>query len=166
LDSLDYTRSITTPGKAIVFVNLKPTTKAKDVAPTWVKVRNMVNDIRINFPDGVLGPFFNDNFGDVYGNIYAFTSDGLTPRQLRDYVELARSRILTVPNAGKVDLIGAQDEAIYLEFSTRQTAALGINQQAVVQSLQEQNAITPSGVIRIWRRAHHRSGHGGIFVRG
>lgn len=147
LDSLDYTRSITTPGKSVVFVNLKPTTRAAAVEPTWVEVRNMINDIRINFPQGVLGPFFNDRFGDVYGNIYAFTSDGLTPRQLRDYVEIARSRILTVPNAGKVDLIGAQDEAIYLEFSTRQVAALGINQQAVIQSLQEQNAITPSGVV-------------------
>ena len=66
---------------------------------------------------------------------------------MRDYVEIARTRILTVPNAGKVDLIGAQDEAIYLEFSTRQIAALGINQQAVIASLQAQNAITPSGVI-------------------
>lgn len=147
LDALDYTRSITTPGKAVVFVNLKPTTRAADVVPTWLQVRNMINDIRVNFPDGVYGPFFNDRFGDVYGNIYAFTSDGLTPRQLRDYVEQARTRILTVPNAGKVDLIGAQDEAIYLEFSTRQVAALGINQQAVIASLQAQNAITPSGVI-------------------
>jgi len=147
LDSLDYTRSITTPGKAVIFVNLKETTRARDVVPTWNQVRNMMNDIRQNFPDGVLGPFFNDRFGDVYGNIYAFTSDGLTQRQLRDYVEIARTRILTVPNAGKVDLIGAQDEAIYFEFSTRQIAALGINQQAVIASLQAQNAITPSGVI-------------------
>ncbi|GLS32141.1 Multidrug efflux pump subunit AcrB [Mesorhizobium albiziae] len=147
LDSLDYTRSITTPGKTVVFVNLKQTTKARDVVPTWLQVRNMLNDIRYTFPDGVQGPFFNDRFGDVFGNVYAFTSDGLTPRQLRDYVENIRSKILTVPNAGKVDLIGAQDEAIYLEFSTRQVAALGLNQQEIVESLQAQNAITPSGVI-------------------
>jgi multidrug efflux pump subunit AcrB len=108
----------------------------------------MVNDIKAQFPQGVQGPFFNDRFGDVYGNIYAFTSDGLTPRQLRDYVEDVRTKILTVPNAGKVDLVGAQDEAIYLEFSTRQIAALGLNQQAIVASLQAQNAITPSGVIQ------------------
>jgi multidrug efflux pump subunit AcrB len=148
LDTLDFSRSITTPGQSIVFVNLKADTPAAKVRPTWVEIRNMINDIRGNFPQGVQGPFFNDRFGDVYGNIYAFTSDGLTLRQLRDYVEMARSRILTVPNAGKVDLIGAQDEAIYLEFSTRQTAALGINQQQVIQSLQAQNAITPSGVIQ------------------
>ena len=147
LDSLDYTRSITTPGKTVVFVNLKQTTRARDVVPTWLQVRNMLNDIRYTFPDGVQGPFFNDRFGDVFGNVYAFTSDGLTPRQLRDYVENVRSKVLTVPNAGKVDLIGAQDEAIYLEFSTRQVAALGLNQQEIVQSLQAQNAITPSGVI-------------------
>ncbi|TIU31856.1 MAG: efflux RND transporter permease subunit, partial [Mesorhizobium sp.] len=130
LDSLDYTKSVTTAGQTVIFVNLKDTTKARDVVPNWIQVRNMVNDIAAQFPQGVQGPFFNDRFGDVYGNIYAFTSDGLTPRQLRDYVEDARTKILTVPNAGKVDLVGAQDEAIYLEFSTRQIAALGLNQQA------------------------------------
>lgn len=147
LDSLDFTRSVTTAGKTVIFVNLKDTTKARDVVPNWTQVRNMVNDIWAQFPQGVQGPFFNDRFGDVFGNIYAFTSDGLTPRQLRDYVEDVRTQILTVPNAGKVDLVGAQDEAIYLEFSTRQIAALGLNQQAIVASLQDQNAITPSGVI-------------------
>ena len=147
LDSLDFTRSVTTAGKTVIFVNLKDTTKARDVVPNWTQVRNMVNDIWAQFPQGVQGPFFNDRFGDVFGNIYAFTSDGLTPRQLRDYVEDVRTQILTVPNAGKVDLVGAQDEAIYLEFSTRQIAALGLNQQAIVASLQAQNAITPSGVI-------------------
>ncbi|MET2828835.1 efflux RND transporter permease subunit [Mesorhizobium shangrilense] len=148
LDSLDYSKSVTTAGQTIIFVNLKPSTKARDLVPTWVRVRNMINDIRPQFPEGVQGPFFNDNFGDVFGNIYAFTADGLTLRQLRDYVEDARTRILAVPNAGKVDLIGAQDEAIYLEFSTRQIAALGLNQQAIVASLQAQNAIAPSGVIQ------------------
>ena len=147
LDSLDFTRSVTTAGKTVIFVNLKDTTKARDVVSNWTQVRNMVNDIAPQFPQGVQGPFFNDRFGDVFGNIYAFTSDGLTPRQLRDYVEDVRTQILTVPNAGKVDLVGAQDEAIYLEFSTRQIAALGLNQQAIVASLQDQNAITPSGVV-------------------
>jgi multidrug efflux pump subunit AcrB len=148
LESLDFSRSVTTPGQTLVFVNLKPTTRARDVAPTWLTVRNMINDIRGEFPSGVVGPAFNDRFGDVFGNIYAFTADGLTPRQLRDYVEDARTRILTVPNIGKVDLIGAQDEVIYLEFSTRQLAALGISTQQVVSTLQAQNAIAPSGVVQ------------------
>ena len=148
LDSLDFTRSITTPGETAVFVNLRPTTKARDVRPTWGQVRNMIDDIRGQFPKGTIGPLFNDRFGDVYGNIYAFTSDGLSPRQLRDYVEGVRAKVLTVPNVGKVDLIGVQNEVIYLEFSIRQIAALGLDQQAVLQTLQAQNAISPSGVIQ------------------
>jgi multidrug efflux pump len=148
LESLDFTRSVTTPGQTIIFVNLRATTKARDVRPNWIQVRNMIGDIQGQFPKGVQGPFFNDRFGDVFGNIYAFTSDGLTQRQLRDYVEAARSRILTTPNIGKVELIGAQDEAIYLEFSPGKIANFGLDQQAVLQTLQSQNAITPSGVIQ------------------
>ena len=79
----------------------------------------------------------------MYGNVYAFTADGLTQRQMRDYVEDVRAKVLTVPNVGKVNLIGAQDEVIFLEFSTREMAALGISQQDVIQTLQAQNAITP-----------------------
>ena len=107
----------------------------------------MINDIKKDFPQGVVGPFFNDDFGDVYGSVYAFTSDGLTQRQLRDYVEDVRAKVLIVPNIGKVNLIGAQDEVIFLEFSTREIAALGISQQDVDKTLQAQNVITPSGVI-------------------
>ena len=147
LPSLDVTRSITTAGQTIVFVDLLATTKAKDVAGTWVRIRNMIADIKGDFPSGVVGPFFNDRFGDVFGNIFAFTSDGLSQRQLRDRVEDARSKILTVPNVGKVDVIGAQDEAIYLEFSTRKIAALGIDRQAVISTLQAQNAVTASGFV-------------------
>ncbi|TAV45041.1 efflux RND transporter permease subunit (plasmid) [Rhizobium leguminosarum] len=147
LESLDYTKSETVAGQTTVFVELLPTTKAKDVAPTWLRIRNMIGDIKGDFPTGVVGPFFNDRFGDVFGNIYAFTSDGLTQRQLRDLVEDARSKVLTVPNVGKVDVVGAQDEAIYLEFSTRQIAALGIDQQSVIQTLQAQNAVTQSGFV-------------------
>lgn len=147
LPSLDVTRSITTAGQTIVFVDLLATTKAKDVPGTWVRIRNMIADIKGDFPSGVVGPFFNDRFGDVFGNIFAFTSDGLSQRQLRDRVEDARSKILTVPNVGKVDVIGAQDEAIYLEFSTRKIAALGIDRQAVIATLQAQNAVTASGFV-------------------
>lgn len=148
LESLDYTRSMTTDGQTTVFVNLLATTKAKDVAPTWARVRNMIADIQGTFPSGVVGPFFNDRFGDVYGNIYAFTTDGLTERQLRDRVEDARSKVLTVPNVGQVNIVGARDEAIYLNMSTRQLAALGLDQQAILASLRAQNAIAPSGFIQ------------------
>ncbi|MDB5535343.1 MAG: efflux transporter permease subunit [Devosia sp.] len=147
LPSLDYSRSISTSGQTTVYVNLRSSTPAATVPSIWLQVRAMINDIRTSFPQGVTGPFFNDRFGDVYGNIYAFTGDGLTQRQLRDYVEDARSRILSVPNAGRVDVIGAQNDVIHLEFSTRKLAALGISAQAVIATLQDQNAVSPSGVI-------------------
>ena len=148
LDSLDYTNSLTIAGQTTVFVYRKDSTKARDVPGIWVDVRNMISDIEGQFPSGVQAPTFNDRFGDVFGNIYAFTADGFTQRQLRDYVESVRRSILTVPNVGKVDLVGAQDEVIFLEFSTRQLAALGISQADVLNTLQSQNAITPSGVLQ------------------
>ncbi|MCW5721637.1 MAG: efflux RND transporter permease subunit [Devosia sp.] len=148
LDSLDFTRSITTAGKSVVFVHLLPTTPSKDVAATWTRVRNMMADIRPFMPQEVRGPFYNDRFGDVFGNIYAFTADGLTHRELRDYVENeVRPRALSVPGAGRIDTIGTQDEVIYLEFSTRQIAALGLNREDILASLQAQNAVVPSGTI-------------------
>ena len=146
LESLDYTKSVTVAGQTTVFVYLRDSTRASDVTRTWVRVRNMVADIKGDFPQGVIGPFFNDRFGDVFGNIYAFTSDGLSQRQLRDRVEEIRGKILTVPDVGKVDILGAQDEVIYLEFSTRKIAALGLDTRSIIASLQGQNAVAPSGV--------------------
>jgi multidrug efflux pump subunit AcrB len=148
LESLDYTKSLTVAGQTTIFVNLRDATKARDVVPTWVRVRNMIADIKPDFPQGVIGPGFNDRFGDVFGNIYAFTSDGLSLRQLRDRVEDVRARILTVPDVGKVDILGAQDEVIYLEFSTRKIAALGLDIPSIVNSLRAQNAIAPSGELQ------------------
>jgi multidrug efflux pump subunit AcrB len=148
LESLDYTKSLTVPGQTTIFVNLRDDTRARDVTPTWLRVRNMIADVKADFPSGVVGLGFNDRFGDVYGNIYAFTSDGLTQRQLRDRVEDVRAKVLQVPNVGRVDIVGAQDEVIYLEFSTSKIAALGLDQQSITSSLQAQNAITPSGVLQ------------------
>ncbi|MDB5627446.1 MAG: putative component of multidrug efflux system [Tardiphaga sp.] len=148
LESLDYTKSLTVAGQTTILVNLRDTTKARDVAPTWLRVRNLIGDIRGDFPQGVVGPAFNDRFGDVYGNIYAFTSDGLSQRELRDRVEGVRAKVLTVKDVGRVEIIGKQDEVIYLEFSTRRVAALGIDTRSILTSLQAQNAITASGVLQ------------------
>ena len=148
LESLDYTKSVTVAGETTVFVYLRDSTKAADVKPTWSRVRNMIADIKGDFPQGVVGPGFNDRFGDVFGNIYAFTSDGLSQRQLCDEVEDIRAKVLTVPDVGKVDILGAQDEVIYLEFSTRKIAALGLDVHAIMASLQGQNAVAPSGVFQ------------------
>ena len=147
LDSLDYTKSYTRPGESTVYVYLRDTTKAEDIPQIWYQVRKKIQDIRGQFPAGIQGPGFNDEFGDVFGSIYAFTADGLTLRQLRDYVEQARAEVRDVPNIGKIEFIGTQDEVLYLNFSTRKLAALGIDQRQVMQALQAQNAVTPAGVI-------------------
>ncbi|HEX8593803.1 MAG TPA: efflux RND transporter permease subunit [Pseudomonas sp.] len=147
LDSLDYVRSYTRPGESTVMIYLHDTTDAKAIPEIWYQVRKKIDDIRSQFPQGMQGPFFNDEFGDVYGSIYAFTADGFSMRQLRDYVEQVRTEIREVPGLGKVEMIGQQDEVLYLNFSTRKLAALGLDQRQVVQSLQSQNAVTPAGVI-------------------
>ena len=147
LDSLDYVKSYTRPGESTVYVYLRDTTSAKDIPEIWYQVRKKINDIRGQFPQGIQGPGFNDEFGDVFGSVYAFTADGLTMRQLRDYVEQARAEIRNVPGLGKIEMVGQQDEVMYLNFSTRKLAALGIDQRQVVESLQSQNAVTPAGVI-------------------
>ncbi|MEE4790636.1 efflux RND transporter permease subunit [Pseudomonas viridiflava] len=147
LDSLDYVKSYTRPGESTVMVFLRDTTSAKAIPEIWYQVRKKIDDIRGQFPQGLQGPAFNDEFGDVYGSIYAFTADGFSMRQLRDYVEKVRVDIRSVEGLGKVEMVGQQDEVIYLNFSTRKLAALGLDQRQVVQSLQSQNAVTPAGVI-------------------
>ena len=147
LDALDYVQSYTRPGESTVFVFLKDTTKADAIPQIWYEVRKKIGDIRGDFPQGIQGPGFDDEFGDVYGTIFAFTGDGFTMRQLRDYVEQVRTGIRDVPNRGKIMTIGEQEETFYLDFSTRKLAALGLDQQQILESLQEQNAVTPAGVI-------------------
>ncbi|MCB2136801.1 MAG: efflux RND transporter permease subunit, partial [Rhodobacteraceae bacterium] len=147
LDSLDYTRSVTRPGQSIVYVELLPTTKARNLPQIWQTVRNMMADIRPDFPREFAGFQFNDSFGDVFGNIYAFTSDGFSPREVRDYAEEVRRAVQGLDDSGKVEIFGTREEVIYLEFSTQRLAALGLNQQAVQATLAAQNAILPSGVI-------------------
>lgn len=147
IPNLDYVRSYTKPGESVVFVNLKDSVRAADVPELWYQVRKKVGDIRASLPSGIAGPFFNDEFGDTYAIIYAFTSDGFTQRELRDQVERVRTGLLRVPDVAKADFVGTQDEKIFLEFSTQQLASLGLDVNAISQSLQAQNAITPSGVV-------------------
>jgi len=147
LDELKNTRSVTRPGQAIVYVELLATTPAGDLPRIWQRVRNMMADIRGEFPQEFAGFGFNDSFGDVFGSIYAFTADGFSHREVRDQVEMVRRTVQALPDAGKVEIFGTRDEAIYLEFSTERLAALGLNQQAVQATLAAQNAILPSGVI-------------------
>ena len=147
LDELDFTRSVTRPGLSIVYLELQPTTRGDDLSRIWQRVRNMMADIRPEFPAEFAGFQFNDSFGDVFGNLYAFTSDGFSSREVRDHVENVRRAVQALPDAGKVELFGTRDEVLYLEFSTDRLASMGLNQQAVLDTLAAQNAILPSGVI-------------------
>jgi multidrug efflux pump subunit AcrB len=146
--SLDFLRSYTKPGVTTIFVNLLESTPAGAVPGVWQLVRNKIADIKSTLPAGVQGPAFDDEFGDVYGSIFAFTADGFTDRELRDYVESIRNALLTVPDAGKAQLLGAQEEKIYLDIDTRQLVGLGINLDQIIQSLRNQNAVTPAGTIQ------------------
>jgi len=148
LASLDFTKSYTTSGQTTIFVNLKDDTPSREIPGIWVQVRNKVTDVKPDMPSNVQGPFFDVQFGDVFGNIYALTADGLSFRQLRDYAEQAREQIVKLPGAGKVELLGVQDEVVHLNFSTRHIAGLGVDQQAVLTSLQQQNAVAPSGIVQ------------------
>ena len=145
---LDYVRSYTTPGQATVFVQFRDTMNKAMIQPAFYQVRKRIGDIRAQFPEGVQGPGFNDEFGDVFGNIYAFTADGLTHRQLRDYVESVRTQVLKVPDIGKTQIMGTQGEVIYLDFAPRKLAGFGIDINALVRALQTQNAVVASGVVQ------------------
>jgi multidrug efflux pump subunit AcrB len=146
--NLDYIRSYTTAGESTIFVNVKGSTPAKAVPEAWYQVRKKIDDIRGTLPKGVAGPAANDEFGDTYGLIYGFVADGFTHRELRDYVEEVRSRLLLVDDVAKIDLFGAQDERLYLEFSIRQLSALGVDRASLINDLQAQNVVTPAGVLR------------------
>ena len=146
--NLYYQKSYTTAGKSTIFVYLLESTPKKDVPDLWYQVRKKVGDIKQTLPQGVLGPFFNDEFGDTYGIIYAFTADGFTHRELRDYAEEARSRLLRVKDVSKAEFLGTQDERIHVEFSTHRLAELGMDRMELVQALVTQNAVVPSGVIQ------------------
>src|SRR6516164_2738106 len=123
--NLDFLRSYTSPGKTTIFVNLKGETTARQIPDIWYHVRKSVGDMRHTLPAGVVGPGFNDEFGDVFGIIYGVTADGFTQRELRDYVENIRRRLLRIADVSSIEILGAQDEKILIEFSTEKLAGLG-----------------------------------------
>ncbi|MCA3561464.1 MAG: efflux RND transporter permease subunit [Aestuariivirga sp.] len=144
---LDFLRSFTRAGVSTIFVNLDGKTNAQEVADTWYHVRKSVGDMRHTLPAGVLGPGFNDDFGDTFGIIYGVTADGFNNRELRDHVERLRDKLLGVPDVSKIELLGVQDEQIYIEFSMEELANLGIDRSQLLAALQAQNAIRPAGQI-------------------
>lgn len=145
---LDSVRSFTRPGVTTIFVNLKGDVPGRQVQDTWYRVRNLIADMRHTLPTGTLGPFFNDRFGDTFGIIYGFTSDGFSSRDLRDHVETIRSRLLLVPDVSKIEIVGAQDERIFIEFSVRELANLGLDRAGLLMALQAQNVVRPAGEVQ------------------
>jgi multidrug efflux pump subunit AcrB len=141
-------RSFTSPGTTTIFVDLEGSTAPDDVLETWYQVRKKVGDMRHTLPAGTVGPGCNDEFGDTFGIIYAFTADGFSHRELRDYVEDVRSQLLRVPDVTKVDVVGAQDERIFIEFAMDKLAGLGFDPAALTAALQAQNLVRPTGVIK------------------
>ena len=145
IPELDYLRSYSRPGESQVFVVVKDSIPATSVPDVFYQIRKKIGDIRYTLPAGVIGPFFNDEFGDTFGNIYTLTGDGYSDAQLRDYAERLKLELLRVPNVAKVSLIGLQDEKIYIEVSNAKLATLGVSFDQVQQTLQAQNAIAPAG---------------------
>ncbi|WP_119680970.1 efflux RND transporter permease subunit [Indioceanicola profundi] len=142
-----HTRSYSRPGETVVFVYLHDYTRSHLVPESWYQVRKRVGDIRPTLPAGVIGPQFNDEFGDSFGIIYAFQADGFSDTELKTVLLSVRQRLLQVPDVSKIELVGSQPEKIYVEFDSRRLAELGIPPAALMESLQKQNALSTAGVL-------------------
>jgi multidrug efflux pump len=145
--AIDFLRSYSRPGESLIFFNIKDSAPSSIVPDTWYQVRKKVGDIGAQLPQGVQGPFFNDEFGDVYTNIYALEGDGYTPAQLHDYADQLRAELLHVPGVAKVDYFGDQNQHIYIDVQNVQLAKLGISPQQIGQAINEQNAVASTGVL-------------------
>jgi len=145
--NIDYINSYTTPGQALLYVNLLQSTPPEQIPFIWYEVRKKVADIEYQLPQGYQGPFFNDEFGDVFGVIYGLTYDGFTMRQTRDFAERAKVAFQNGRDVAKVTMFGQQDQTFYLSFSPQKLAALGLNLNDVLSSIADQNALVPSGVV-------------------
>ncbi|MEO8743160.1 MAG: efflux RND transporter permease subunit, partial [Lysobacteraceae bacterium] len=137
--------SYSRPGESQVIFEAKDTMASKDVPALFYQIRKKVGDMKNELPEGVQGPFFNDEFGDTYGNIYALTGDGFDYATLKQYADRIELELQRVPDVGKIDLLGAQDEKIWIDLSNTKLASLGIPLQSVQQALEEQNAVQDAG---------------------
>lgn len=144
---LDKMQSYAKPGEAAIFVFVREDMPAKEARNAWYQVRKKVGDIRGQLPSNLIGPFFNDEFGDTFIAMYSFTADGFSKAELRDYVDQARNGLLRVPGVEKVEMLGVQEEKVYIEFSYRKFAQLGISFPQLEHALAGYNTMTPAGVL-------------------
>jgi len=143
---IDFMRSYSRPGESTLFYTIKDSAPPAQVPETWYQVRKKVGDIANTLPTGIQGPFFNDEFGDVYTNIYALEGDGFAFAQLHDYAERLRTELLRVPSVNKVDFIADQEQRVYVEIANAQLAKLGLTPQQIADAVNAQNAVAGSGV--------------------
>jgi multidrug efflux pump len=144
---IDRIRSYSKPGETLIILQLRESTPPREVQNAWYQVRKKIGDIRNTLPGGVVGPFFNDEFGDTFGSIYALSGDGFTYAEVKDYADFVRQQLLKVPTVSKVEQYGVQDEKIYIEFSHKRFSQLGIPFEAVVAQINAQNAVEATGVL-------------------
>jgi len=144
----DKIRSYSKPGESQIIFQIKDNSKPGDVANVWYTVRKKVGDMRYTLPAGVQGPFFNDDFGDVYGVIYALESDGFSYAETKQFADDVRQQLLRVQDVAKVELFGVQDEKLYVEISQKRLAQLGLDLTQVLSQLSQQNAVESAGTVQ------------------
>ena len=143
----DRIRSYSKPGEALIIFQVRDSSPPREMPQIWYAVRKKIGDIRATLPAGVIGPYFNDEFGDVYGSIYALSADGFTYQELKDQADRVRQRLLKVRDVNKVGVFGAQDEKLFVEISQKRLAQLGLDFSQVITQLGQQNAVESAGVI-------------------
>src|SRR5262245_41622454 len=143
----DIIRSYTKPGESLTILQLKDSAPPKEVATTWYQVRKKIGDMRSTLPQGVIGPVFNDEFGDVYGSIFALSADGFSYEDLRQRADDVRQQLLKVPDVAKVQIFGGQAETLFIEVSQKRLATLGLDMNQVLAQLGAQNAVEGAGVL-------------------
>lgn len=144
---LDYIKSFTHDGKTVIYVNLKDSVPKEEMQTRWHEIRNLVNDEWGSLPSGVMGPYINDRFDDVYGSIYAVMGDGFSYEEKRKYAENIRRRLTGVEDVQKVELLGVQKQEIYVEMDQNKLASFGMRPSDVFAMLQQQGAMMPAGMI-------------------
>ncbi|MBO2927789.1 efflux RND transporter permease subunit [Metapseudomonas otitidis] len=147
METGEYDRivSFSRPGESQVTFLARDSMHSNEIPELWYQVRKKINDIRYTLPQGIQGPFFNDEFGTTFGNIYALTGEGFDYAVLKDYADRIQLQLQRVKDVGKVELIGLQDEKIWIELSNTKAATLGLPLAAVQQALEEQNAVAAAG---------------------
>jgi multidrug efflux pump subunit AcrB len=143
---VDFLRSYSRPGESTLFFTIKDAAPPSQVPDTWYQVRKKVGDIVYTLPSGIQGPYFNDEFGDVYTDLYALEGDGFSPAQLHDYAERLRTELLRVPDVNKVDFIADQEQRVYVEIANAQLAKLGLTPQQIADAVDAQNSVSGAGL--------------------